>query len=307
MKIKNLLNIAIILAFFVMALGAYTRLTHAGLGCPDWPGCYGHLIVNKADTTKAWTEMLHRYAAGSLVLLILIIFSYINYYKLPLKALSLTLISLIVFQALLGMWTVTLKLLPIVVTGHLLGGLLTFITLSVMRIKLSFSQKEKPIILSYWILLGIILTFIQIILGGWVSSNYAGISCIGFPQCNGSWLPSKDLNEAFSIFTNTAINYQGGILSVGARMAIQMTHRLMAFIVFIYWISFGSYIIVFYKNLRLRAGLIIGLLIIQCSLGIINALWFLPLWAAVMHNSFAALLFLSTLYLYLTVTYARNN
>jgi len=308
---KNLVRIAllaIVVSLFVVMLGAYTRLTHAGLGCPDWPGCYGHMVVSASEdaqarfplipieSRKAWTEMAHRYAAGSLVFLVLCL--NIGVYrvrragkKIPFT-IPIALIVLIAFQALLGMWTVTMKLLPIVVMAHLLGGILIFSSLCYFRMQLSDVRQVDNPYWRFWISLGLLLVFFQIALGGWVSSNYAGLACIGFPQCNGQWLPALHFSEGFHLFSPVGANYQGGVLDSVARMTIQMVHRLGAVIV-------ASYVLILACILRWRvqfsplrdiAAFAIVLVLIQFFLGVANVVFLLPLSVAVAHNGVAALL-----------------
>lgn len=319
---------ALILALLVVMLGAYTRLTHAGLGCPDWPGCYGHMVLpagqldlNQAqsqyphspiETVKAWTEMLHRYAAGTLALLIFgmavgVILLGRKGWKPP-KTLPLFLLLLIAFQAALGMWTVTLKLLPVVVMGHLLGGILIFACLCYFRWQLSafnsFEHQTRVWVsasgLRPWIAVGMVIVFCQIALGGWVSSNYAGIACIGFPRCNGQWLPALHFSKAFNLFSTIGANYQGGVLDHGARMTIQYVHRLGAYLTAVYVFLLCGFILckVRTKPLRIAAVLAMMLVLMQFTLGVINVVYLLPLWAAVAHNGMAALLLASMVSLY---------
>jgi cytochrome c oxidase assembly protein subunit 15 len=304
--------IAVVLALFVVMLGAYTRLTDAGLGCPDWPGCYGHMVLPSAqneletvqsqypqipiEARKAWTEMAHRYAAGTLGLLILFIAGSVLGARrqgedLPWQ-LPLTLTLLLVFQAALGMWTVTLKLLPVVVMGHLLGGILIFSCLSRFSLQLS---SIRPISLPqwrFWILLGVVIVFCQIALGGWVSSNYAGIACIGFPQCNGQWLPALHFSQGFNLFSPVGANYQGGLLDNDVRMTIQFIHRLGAVITAVYVLTLSSLLLakVANRSVRLLALLAILLVLLQFLLGLMNVIYLLPLGVAVAHNGVAAVL-----------------
>ncbi|STX50603.1 cytochrome c oxidase assembly protein [Legionella busanensis] len=320
-----MVTMAVVLALVVVMLGAYTRLTNAGLGCPDWPGCYGHLVLPSAnqdlskaqlkypevpiEASKAWTEMVHRYAAG---LLALLIFS-IGFYNLRLlfkdktqaKLLPIILMLLVLFQAALGMWTVTLKLLPIVVMAHLLGGILIFSLLFRLRIQLNNSPTafHQSSLWTFWICLGVGLIFCQIALGGWVSANYAGIACIGFPQCNGQWLPPLHLAQGFYLFSPVGANYQGGLLENEIRITIQFIHRLGALIVTLYMVSLATLILwqVKDKAMRVLAILIILLVFIQITLGALNVVYLLPLSIAVAHNGIAALLLATSLsMLYLT-------
>ena len=304
--LQNGTMLAIIFALFVVMLGAYTRLTDAGLGCPDWPGCYGQMVLADGGTRlieaqqtyptipieakKAWTEMAHRYAAGSLALLI--VFLACLSYRARHEITPWILVCLVAFQATLGMWTVTLKLLPVVVMGHLLGGILIFSALCYFRWQVSSRLPEALPQWRIWIGLGLILVFCQSALGGWVSSNYAGIACIGFPRCNGSWLPTLDLSRAFHLFSSADVNYQGGLLDNSARITIQYVHRVGAFITATYLLTLSSAMMYFIRSrtVRLMALSAFVLIIIQFILGIINVLYLLPLWAAVAHNGVAALL-----------------
>ena len=297
-------------------LGAYTRLTDAGLGCPDWPGCYGRLVLptqvgslanaqlqfpqTTIEPRKAWTEMVHRYAAGSLVVLVLLmgVIILIRYGR-GLKdshsfpwVMPVVLIALLIFQAALGMWTVTLKLLPVVVIGHLLGGMLIVAGLCYFRMQLSAVVGQS---LPKWRLgigLGIVLVFCQIALGGLVSSQYAGLACIGFPRCNGVWWPTLKMSLGFDVLTSVGPNYQGGVLDNEARVTIQWIHRLGALMVssVLLLLSTGILCRVTNKAVRRAALLSVVLVMSQVVLGIVNVLYLLPLWAAVLHNGVAALL-----------------
>lgn len=321
---RKIISTAAILALIVVMVGAFTRLTDAGLGCPDWPGCYGKMVLPTHEAglssaqksypsiaieqSKAWTEMAHRYIAGTLGIFILTIFlvsirRFLKNRSHPIF-LPCVLLGLVIFQALLGMWTVTLKLLPIVVMGHLLGGILIFSSLCCLRVQLSRFQSDSLHAWRYWIFIGAIILFAQIALGGWVSSNYAGIACVGFPACNGIWWPSLELSKAFSLFSPIGANYQGGMLDINARMTIQFVHRLGAVITALYLILLALSVLLKckQKELRLIAWLIIGLIVVQFVLGILNVTFMLPLGVAVAHNGVAALLFASFLsLLYLSV------
>lgn len=313
MKIfRIVIVISLVLAFLVVMLGAYTRLTDAGLGCPDWPGCYGKLVLpfskdslNKVQSTypkipieeaKAWTEMAHRYLAGTLVFLILfIIFKSLHSFRTKLYLpwlVPIALLLLVALQAALGMWTVTLKLLPIVVMGHLLGGMLIFACLVYFYWQFSGVNGLNLKRLKIFVNLGLIIVFTQIALGGLVSSNYAGIACIGFPRCNGQWLPALNFAQAFDVFTPVGANYQGGLLDSFSRVTLQIIHRLGAVVTLFYLLIFGSYVIVTNTNklLKLIALLVVILVSLQFILGILNVIYLLPLWVAVAHNGCAALL-----------------
>jgi cytochrome c oxidase assembly protein subunit 15 len=311
-SIRSAATIAVLLAFFVVMLGAYTRLTDAGLGCPDWPGCYGQLVLPSAasslekaqtvfpevpiESAKAWTEMAHRYVAGSLALLIF----YIGFMVLRKRCqgtilpwhLPAALILLVIFQAALGMWTVTLKLLPVVVMGHLLGGILIVSCLSRFRLQMSSLVGEDLPRWRPWVRLAVLIVFIQIALGGWVSSNYAGIACIGFPQCNGLWLPELHLTKAFNLFSSIGSNYQGGLLENNVRATIQVVHRLGAVITAVYLLLLCTLILckTSANYLKRVAWIVIVLIVLQFTLGIMNVIYLLPIHVAVAHNGIAALL-----------------
>lgn len=312
-------SLATLLALIVVVLGAYTRLTDAGLGCPDWPGCYGHVTVPSkpaalaqaandfpkapiVESRKAWTEMIHRYFAGSLGVLIFVICLLQFYHakkirKFPL--LPICLIGLLIFQAALGMWTVTLQLLPVVVMGHLLGGLAILALLWLISLQAKNNHK-LPVpnhhwqYLRPWALLGLFIIIAQIALGGWTSSNYAALICPNFPFCNGQLFPTMDFKQAFNVFAPIGINYLGGDLNSAARVTIQMVHRYGAFITAIYISILGFWVLLnkFDANLRRIGWLILLVLVLQICLGIFNVLLLLPLPIAVAHNACAAILLL---------------
>lgn len=303
--------LAVILAFTVVLLGAYTRLVDAGLGCPDWPGCYGFLTVPEEqheiaiateafphapiEAHKAWPEMIHRYFAGSLGLLVaaLAVLGFVNRRKneQPLL-LSYALLGIIVFQAALGMWTVTLGLLPIIVMGHLLGG---FITLTLLLVLFLNIKHNNPVAWGSSVrtlaLLGVIIVFLQIMLGGWTSANYAALICTDFPTCQGKLIPPLDFSGAFTVSSEGVTSYLGGHLDNAARVTIHWLHRLGALITTLYL----SFLIVklFVSGWTKFALWISLVLIAQVSLGISNVVFSLPLAVAVAHNGVAVLLLMS--------------
>ena len=303
--------IAVVLAFTVVLLGTYTRLVDAGLGCPDWPGCYGFLTVPEelheieaateafphapVEADKAWPEMIHRYFAGSLGLLVaaLAVLGFVNREKKeqPL-VLSFALLGIIIFQAALGMWTVTMGLLPIIVMGHLLGG---FITLTLLLILFLNIKHGNPIAWASPVrtaaLFGVMIVFIQIVLGGWTSANYAAIICEDFPTCQGAMIPPLDFSGAFTVSTDGVSSYLGGHLDNASRVTIQWMHRLGALITTLYL----TFLIVklFVSGWSKFALWLSAVLVAQISLGISNVVLSLPLSVAVAHNGVAVLLLMS--------------
>lgn len=319
---------AVLLSLFVVMLGAYTRLTDAGLGCPDWPGCYGQMVLPSAkeklqaaqtqypqipiETRKAWTEMAHRYVAGTLALLIFFIGFYVLRKRwqgncLPWH-LPVALLILVIFQAALGMWTVTLKLLPVVVMGHLLGGVLIVACLSRFRFQSTSLRGQDLPQWRPWLRLGVIIVLIQIALGGWVSANYAGISCIGFPRCNGVWWPDLHFTQGFNLFSPVGANYQGGLLEHDVRASIQFIHRLGAVVTAVYILMLSLLILLksHFNYLKTAAGLMLLLVLVQFTLGIFNVIYLLPITVAVAHNGIAALL-LATVFSTLHFTRKGQN
>lgn len=318
--------IAVVLAFVVVLLGAFTRLSDAGLGCPDWPGCYGFLSVPEAaheieqaqqafphapvEPHKAWAEMVHRYFAGTLGLLVaaLAFLGIKNRHKneQPLF-LSLALLGIIMFQAALGMWTVTLGLLPIIVMGHLLGGFTTLTLLLLLFLNIRHGNKPAwASSMRNMALLGVLVVFLQITLGGWTSANYAAIICSDFPTCQGQLVPPLDFSGAFTIQTEGVTNYLGGHLDNDARVTIHWLHRLGALITTIF---LSLLIIRLFRHGWNRFALwLTFLLLTQVSLGISNVVFSLPLPVAVAHNGVAALLLtsLAALVHYLGLSRSKN-
>lgn len=313
---------AFLLAVVVVVLGAFTRLVDAGLGCPDWPGCYGHLLwpnehheIVKAEavfpdapveTDKTWPEMVHRYFAGTLGLFILAI-AVLSFReskkelaeKVPLKH-TFLLLALVIVQAAFGMWTVTLKLWPQVVTAHLLGGFatLSLLWLLVQRLageqwQLDKSQKDTLHCLKPLLWFSLLVVIVQIALGGWVSSNYAALACPDIPQCLGQWLPPMDMQKGFDFFQDIGPNYLGGQLDNHSRTAIHFTHRVGALTVLV------TLLILAYRlwlvgaiSVKRWALVLVAVLSLQIALGLSNIYWALPLAVAVAHNGVGALLLL---------------
>ena len=308
---KRLTLFATLLALIVVSFGAYTRLTDSGLGCPDWPGCYGTLSVPESidqiekaqavypdspvEVEKAWIEMIHRYIAGILgVMILLIAFmsiglrDQINYsLKWPFF-----LLGLVIFQAALGMWTVTLLLKPAVVSSHLLGGMtvlgiLTFLmhrNYGTHRENFVSNRFERKIIR-----FSLVLLFIQIALGGWTSTNYAALACTDYPTCHGSLIPEMDFSNAFTIFRELGVTSLGEPLSLEALHAIQWVHRVGA-IVLLGYLLFVAYVLKVNQGFNMWRNVLILVISLQFIIGIANLLLHLPIVLATLHNLGAALL-----------------
>ena len=311
---KRLALLASVLALCVVVLGAYVRLSDAGLGCPDWPGCYGSMTVPQSgaaiahaqtvypdkplETHKAWKEMVHRYAAGTLGLLILALFvlGWVGRRRIRVSPWTPSeLLLLVIFQAMLGMWTVTLLLKPAVVTSHLLGGMATLALLAWIAHR-HWSNTADTLAghgaLRFWVRGALFILFAQIFLGGWTSSNYAALACTDFPTCHGAWLPDMDFANAFHLFRELGQTAEGTNLALPAYNAIQWLHRIGALVTLIYLGLLGLNLLR-YAQMRTMGGLMLVILGAQISLGIANLVLHLPLVLAVAHNLGAALLLLT--------------
>ena len=286
-----------ILAAAVVVLGAWVRLTDAGLGCPDWPGCYGHSYSQAAhDVGKAWHEMVHRYFAGTLVLVITSLMLWaVAFRKDPdqPRAPVVLLFVIVLFQAALGALTVTRLLKPLIVTGHLLGGLTTLGILCWLA--LTPEQREPTARERRLLPLGLLafaVLVLQIALGGWTSTNYAAVACPDFPTCQQSWWPRMDFRDAFVLWRGLDVDYTGGVLANPARVAIHVTHRFGA--------AFAGTVLLLVglltaftgssSRLRLAGGLVAGAVLLQICIGISMVRFGMPLALATMHNAGAALL-----------------
>jgi cytochrome c oxidase assembly protein subunit 15 len=358
--------LAVALAVGVIVFGAFVRLSHAGLSCPDWPTCYGRatwpkhateaaehaaVAIRPFETHKAWREQVHRHAAATLGLLVLalallaarrrprgaawilgpslLIAAGIPLYMQGQHALAVVLavlgealllaaalrwldrhgrigardnlpsvaaltLMVIVFQALLGMWTVTWLLKPVVVMGHLMGGLLTFSLILWM----AWRATDVPIRLAQarslrrwtWAVLAVLA--VQIALGGWTSANYAALACGNdFPTCVGRWWPPHDFREGFVLWRGIGVDYEGGVLDGESRIAIQLAHRMMAVVAFAALLAFALRL---WRTAGMRgwSAALALLAVAQVALGIANVKLGLPLSVAVLHNAGAvALLF----------------
>ena len=311
-NIKNLSFLGICLAFIVIALGAWTRLVDAGLGCPDWPGCYGFVVfpINEADIAiaeslypefpydinKAIPEVVHRYFAATLGLFAIFLV-YLSFKQNENKNIRLWIIGLLIFiccQGIFGYLTVSLKLLPIIVTGHLFGGFTTLTLFFYIFLKSSnfdILNKMKIPNLKFIAGLAFVILIIQIFLGVWTSTNYASLACADFPTCQGSYLPEMDFKNGFNLNQEVGPNYLYGLLDNPSRVAVHYSHRVSAILVTLIFLILMSKL--WFTNAAPLASSLGILLITQISLGIINVVYVLPLYVAIAHNLVAATLLLT--------------
>jgi heme a synthase len=336
--IRRLCVAGVVLCFAVVVLGAYVRLTAAGLGCPDWPGCYGHITPLGAEhgasaraayaqrplePGKAWREMIHRYAVGTLSLLIVLITALAigaRRRRLLSVPLSLVLLATLIVQALLGMLTVTWQLNPLIVTLHLLFGMTTlgllwWLTLSLPRSSWGAAALHgagrtlgggAAARTSAWRLtaLGLAALVVQIALGGWTSSNYAAVACPDFPTCQNAWWPHAEFRAAFVLWHGLNTNYEGGVLDNAARVAVHLTHRLGALVTSVA-LTLAAVFVLRTRALagaRANAWAVLAALALQLAIGISMVLKAFPLWLATAHTAGAALLLLATLALLSTLS-----
>ena len=313
---KNLVLGATILALCVVVFGAYVRLTDAGLGCPDWPGCYGTLTVPESvaaieeaqanypnsiiDKGKAWIEMIHRYIAAILGLMILSLafLAYKNKNDINVRpSLVYGLLGLVIAQGMLGMWTVTELLMPIIVSLHLLGGMTTLGLLTYITHRHWGSVSDTLITLKpisqKLIRFSLVILFIQIFLGGWTSTNYAALACTDFPTCHGELIPPMDFSNGFTLWRELGMTAQGDALTLQALQAIQWIHRIGAFI-FVSYFLYIIYLMSKFKSSNLYRNLLVIVISFQFIIGVLNLLLHLPLALATMHNLGAALLVIIT-------------
>ncbi len=330
--IQRLALIGVLLCFVVVVFGGYTRLSDSGLGCPDWPGCFGHIAptgsaehyASGADVRKAWIEMIHRYFATTLGLIIVVMAALsIRAWREPgvRVGFSLVLLVLVVLQGMLGMLTVTWLLKPLIVTAHLVGGLTTLALL--LWLWLSMRAESRAIdgytVLAgnvvaesgrrarLWMSLALIALALQVGLGGWTSSNYAAVACPDVPKCQNQWIPEADYQNAFVLWRGLGINYAGGVLDHPARVAIHFTHRVGAVLASVLLLlAVYSALRRLGRKPRWAAIAVLAALAAQISIGFFMVLRAFPLELAAAHNAGAALLVAAAVWLNRTLWPIRD-
>ena len=313
--------IGVAFCFVVIGLGAWTRLADAGLGCPDWPGCYGFVTFpttpdeiaiaeslypdSPVEIDKIIPEVVHRYFAASLGLLAIALL-FIALREKKMKTESAVLLLIIIGQGIFGYLTVSLKLHPLIVTSHLFGAIITtslFLIIFMKSLKISNSYailvRNKP-----YIIVGFILILGQIFLGAWTSTNYAARACLDLPYCQGQLVPDTDFKEGFNLFQTIGPNYLYGQMSYEARVAIHLTHRIGAIVVFFYSLFLAAKL--WSRNTRPIVGSFLAILFFQVFLGVNNVLSSLPLWNAVAHNIVGVMLVL-TFVVMTFLSFRRNS
>jgi heme a synthase len=324
---KKIALIATLLTLCVVVLGAYVRLSDAGLGCPDWPGCYGTLTVPQSNEAlehahatypespvehvKAWKEMIHRYFASILGLLVIGLFVQAWRERHTIKVspwLPTALVAIVGLQGALGMWTVTMLLKPAIVTMHLMGGMTTLAILAWISHRHWGISSENFLLARntrFFVRFAIVILLMQIFLGGWTSTNYAALACTDFPTCHGAWVPDMDFKNAFHWFRELGENTDGNPLGLSAYVAIQWIHRVGALITFLYLGFLGIHLLR-QPQLSGLASLLLVFLITQIGLGVANLVLHLPTVLAVAHNMVAALLLITVVVLNSKITELRH-
>ena len=312
--------LALVLCFVVVVFGAYVRLSNAGLGCPDWPGCYGHVTVTAAadepatdvardfpsrpvvEAPKAWKEMTHRYLVGVLTSLIvcLVVLAWLDRSRHAPRRLVLALPAVVLVQIVFGALTVTMKLNPLVVTTHLFLGLTTLALLWWLWLRGIAEAPAVPVTpgagrMRGLAALALLVVIGQIFLGGWTSSNYAALACPDFPACLGSFAPQTGLAQAFGVWHGTGANYEYGILDGAARATIHLLHRYGALLVSLVLGGLAIFLLTTARTVlwRRMGWALLGALLLQVGIGISIVELHLPLWLADAHNAGAALLLLT--------------
>ena len=325
-RLQALMVLTLFLTFDLVMFGAFTRLTDSGLGCPDWPGCYGNaspigareeisagqdaMPTGTVTHGKAWVEMIHRYLASAVGVLIIAINVGVWRQKRqwqregrtgdePLHpGWAVATLVWVCLQGVFGAWTVTMKLFPAIVTLHLIGGLVLLALLCAQAVRQvrtvqGVQPVQLPVNLRWAMVAALALVWIQVALGGWVSTNYAVLACTTFPTCQGSWWPAMDFAQGFEIWRPLGLLKDGSHIGFAALTAIHYVHRLFAYLVLVVLVVLGLRM--------LRAGdsthpvaaqgrWLLGLAALQLVTGLSNVILDWPLAAAVLHTGGAAAL-----------------
>ena len=313
-RLQVLTLVTLFLTFDLVVFGAFTRLTDSGLGCPDWPGCYGHaspvgaqLDIDAAQAAmptgpvthpKAWIEMIHRYLATGVGVLILTlaVTSWLERRRIQISLWwPMVTLAWVCLQGAFGALTVTMKLFPVIVTLHLLGGMVLLALLKMQSVRYAQSLGDQPVVPLHsttrlLVLATFALLWLQIALGGWVSTNYAVLACTDFPTCQQSLWPAMDFRQGFTLWRELGASgrgIDGGNISFQALTAIHYVHRLSAYVVFafILILAFRLYRL---RPMRNQAQWLAGLALLQMATGLGNVLLGWPLVAAVLHTAGAA-------------------
>lgn len=306
-RLRTLTLLTVFFTFDLTLFGAFTRLTDSGLGCPDWPGCYGQAtpVGAKAQISaeeaamptgpvtheKAWIEMIHRYAASGVgaLILVLAIASWVARKGIAVSPWwSIATLVWVCIQGAFGALTVTMKLFPAIVTMHLLGAMVLLSLLQIQAVK--YEQGARDFAVSrgarMTLIAGFALLFWQIALGGWVSTNYAVLACTEFPKCQGVWVPPMDMKQGFEVWRELGQTGQGTAIAFPALTAIHVVHRMFAFVVFGV-LGLAAWLI-YKQGQKSSAAWIAGLLLWQLVTGLSNVVLGWPLVAAVSHTGGAA-------------------
>lgn len=311
-RLQVLTLLTLFLTFDLVLFGAFTRLTDSGLGCPDWPGCYGSVSPVGASSaiaaaqeamptgpvtfSKAWIEMIHRYLATAVGVLILVLasVSWVERRRLNVSfGWPLVTLFWVCLQGAFGALTVTMKLFPAIVTLHLLGGMVLLALLRAQAVSYELtaphSMGRVPLNERTRFVLGLVyaLLWMQIALGGWVSTNYAVLACGDFPTCQGGWWPPMDLREGFTLWRELGMNGHGEAITFAALTAIHYVHRLAAYVVLaaLMWLCRMLWSA---PSMRRTARWVLALLLWQFATGLANVVFDWPLLAAVGHTAGAA-------------------
>ncbi|MDE2370973.1 MAG: COX15/CtaA family protein [Burkholderiales bacterium] len=321
-RLAALTALTLFLTFDLVVFGAFTRLSDSGLGCPDWPGCYAQASpigaradIHEAQTalpsgpvtwSKAWIEMIHRYLAATVGLLIVVtvVATWLERRHTPISPWwpTATLVWVVV-QGLFGKYTVTLKLYPAIVTLHLLGGLVLLVLLARQREAYRPRPLALPAALRAGVAMALALLWVQIALGGWVSTNYAVLACSGFPLCNGSVWPPADFSAGFTLLRGLGVDAAGGPLSLDALVAIHLAHRGFAVVAAMALAGLAWALLRRGDAATRRWGRLLALLLAaQLITGLSNVVLDWPLPAALIHTAGAA-----ALVLLLTLLWLRSG